>query len=368
VNVGIDARELQGRPTGTGRYLRNLLRAWAGTRSDRLLAYFNGPAPADGVLDHPAIVKRPLARTGLGLWWQEARLPPAAMADGVDLFFSPAYVCPLSLPLPRVTAVHDLSFYALPRDFTVRDGLRRRALVAASVRASRAVLACSEFTRREIASRFPEAAERTVHVPLGADDDLPAPPPRPAARESLGVTGPLLLAVGAIFNRRCLPDLLRAVARLARRHPGIVLEVVGEDRTHPPLDLVGLVEGLGLEAHVRMSGFVGEAGLAARYAAADVAVLLSEYEGFGLPALEAMSRGVPVVTSTEPALGEIFGEAAILVDPHDPADVAAAVDRILTDPGLRAALVERGHALASRYSWAETARQTAEVLVAAAGP
>jgi glycosyltransferase involved in cell wall biosynthesis len=121
-----------------------------------------------------------------------------------------------------------------------------------------------------------------------------------------------------------------------------------------------------LERNVRLSGFVGETALAARYAAADVAVLLSEYEGFGLPALEAMARGVPVVTSVEPSLGEIFAEAAILVDPHDPLDVAAAVGRILDEPALRDALVARGHALAARYSWAETARRTAEVLAAAA--
>ncbi|HEY2943584.1 MAG TPA: glycosyltransferase, partial [Vicinamibacteria bacterium] len=150
MNVGIDARELQGAPTGVGRYLRNLLRAW--TRSgDRLHLYFNGPAPADRILENPAILTRPLGSGRVrGVWWQERLLPPAARADGVDVFFSPAYVCPLRLQTPRVTTVHDLSFFALPRDFTLRDGFRRRSLVAASVRASRAVLAVSDFTRREI--------------------------------------------------------------------------------------------------------------------------------------------------------------------------------------------------------------------------
>src|SRR6202011_5330654 len=103
-----------------------------------------------------------------------------------------------------------------------------------------------------------------------------------------------------------------AAARLRQRWPDLTGEVVGEDRTHLPLDIVGLIRGLGLEPHVRLSGFVGEAALAARYAAADVAVVLSEYEGFGLPVLEAMARGVLVVTSTAPALGEIFGDAAVL--------------------------------------------------------
>jgi glycosyltransferase involved in cell wall biosynthesis len=369
MNVGIDARELQGARTGVGRYLHNLVRVWTHTGGDRLLLYFNGTAPADPALDHPAVLKRPLGPGGTrGIWWQERLVPAAARADDVDVFFSPAYVCPLRLPTPRVTTVHDLSFFALPRDFTLRDGFRRRLLVAASVRASRTVLAVSEFTRREILARFPEAEAKTVSIPLGADDDLPPAPAREEARVRLGVTGPLLLAVGAIFNRRCLPDLLRAAARLRHRWPDLAVEVVGEDRTHPPLDIVGLVRGLGLEQHVRLSGFVSEAALAARYAAADVAVVLSEYEGFGLPVLEAMARGVPVVTSTAPALGELFQDAAILVDPHDVPDIAAAVGRVLGEPGLREQLRERGRALASRYSWAETARRTRDALFAAARP
>jgi glycosyltransferase involved in cell wall biosynthesis len=247
------------------------------------------------------------------------------------------------------------------------DGFRRRTLVGASVRASRAVLAVSEFTRREILAQFPEAQGKTVCVPLGADDDFSPLPSREDARGRLRVSGPLLLVVGAIFNRRCLPDLLRAAARLLRRWPGLTVEVVGENRTHPALDVAGLVRGLGLERRVRLSGFVGDAALATRYAAADVAVVLSEYEGFGLPALEAMIRGVPVVTSERPSLGEIFGEAALVVDPHDVPAIAGAVDRVLSEPGLRERLVAQGKALAARYPWAETAHRTREVLAGAAG-
>src|SRR5439155_1489187 len=123
--------------------------------------------------------------------------------------------------------------------------------------ASRSVLAVSDFTRREIVARFPEAEAKTVAIPLGADEDRPPAPSRDEARARLSVTGPLLLVVGAIFNRRCLPDLLRAAASLRRRWPDLDVEVVGEDRTHPPLDVVGLLRGLELAPHVRLSGFVG---------------------------------------------------------------------------------------------------------------
>jgi glycosyltransferase involved in cell wall biosynthesis len=318
------------------------------------------------VLDHSRIVVRGLRPARTGLWWQERRLARAARADAVDVVFSPAYTCPLGLARPRVTAVHDLSFFDVPEDFSVRDGLRRRVLVAASLRASTTVLACSEFTRRQIGQWFPELGSRVQHVALGGDDDLAPAPPRAEARRRLRVRGPLLLTVGAIFNRRCLPVLLRAVSRLVRRHPDLVLEVVGQNRTNPPLDLPLAVHALGLERNVRLAGFVTEPALADRYAAADAAVFLSEYEGFGLPVLEAMARGVPAVVSHRPSLGEIFGEAALGVEPRDEPGVEAALERVLSEPALRSDLAARGRALAARYTWAETARRTRDALAAAA--
>lgn len=319
------------------------------------------------MLDHPRLVKRPLGDFPVrGLRWQEGRLPAAAREDGLDVFFAPAYSCPLSLAVPRVTTVHDMSFFSIPDDFGLVDGLRRRALVSASIRASRRLLAVSDFTRREIAARFPAAAPRVVVTPHGADDDLAAPPPRDEARARLGLRGPMVLTVGTILNRRCLPVLFHAAALLRRSWPDLALEVVGENRTRPSLDLQSLANRAGLDASTRLVGFVGEAALADRYAAADAAVFLSEYEGFGLPALEAMARGVPVVTSTAPALGEVFRDAALLVDPRDVPAVAGALDRILGGGDLRADLVARGRALAARHSWAACAHLTRAALQEAA--
>jgi glycosyltransferase involved in cell wall biosynthesis len=364
--VGIDGRELSGRPTGTGRYLRSLLRHWRDA-GDRLILYFAVPPPDDPILDHASIAVRAVGEgRGSGLVWQERLLPRAARADALDAFFSPAYSCPLSLDVPRVTAVHDLSFFSHPQDFSFLEGLRRRILVSLSLRASRRVLVCSDFTRRELSRRFPDLSERALLVPLGADEDLPTPPSRVEARRRLSLTGPSLITVGAILNRRCLPELLRATRRLVPRHPDLVLDVVGENRTQPRLDLHSLVTAHDLVRHVRLSGFVTEAGLADRYAAADAAIFLSEYEGFGLPALEAAARGVPLVVSRAPSLGEIFGGAGVLVDPHSEAEIARQIDRVLSDPALRGRLAAAGRALAARHSWSETAASTREALLEAA--
>jgi len=365
--VGIDARELEGRPTGTGRYLRNLLRHWRGG-GDRLVCYFNGPPALDPVLDHPSLVSRALGDgVSPGSYWQERWLAPAARRDGLDVFFSPAYSCPLSLDVPRVTAVHDLSFFAHPQDFAFGDALRRRILVGLALDASRLVPVCSDFTRRELGRLFPAVAAKAVHIPLGPDDDLPLPPPRTEARARLGIHGPYVITVGAVLNRRCVPELLRATARLARGHPALVLDVVGENRTHPRLDLARMASALGIGARVRLSGFVADSALADRYAAADAAVFLSEYEGFGLPALEAAARGVPLVVARPPSLGEVFRGAAIVVDPRDETQIATALDLALTDAAERERLVAAGRELAARHSWAETARRTRACLLEAAG-
>jgi glycosyltransferase involved in cell wall biosynthesis len=265
-----------------------------------------------------------------------------------------------------VTAVHDLSFFSLPQDFTWLDGLRRRLSVQASLAVSAGILACSDFTRREILARFPRLEGRVHLVPLGPDDDLPPGPPRDEARARLGIGGPLLLSVGAILNRRRLPELLRAVAALRGDLPELVLDVVGENRTHPRLDLRSLVASLGLDAMVRLSGFVPDDELALRYAAADAACCLSDYEGFGLPALEALARGLPLVASRRPCLGEVLGDAALLVDPGDVPGIAGALRRVLVDPGLSQDLARRGHALAARFSWERTAALTWAVLESAA--
>ena len=367
MRIGVDARELQGRPTGAGRYLRSLLRSWPDTGEDVLFAYFNGPDPAEAVPSDTRIEARPLGDgQERGLAWQQRTLPAATASEGLDVFLAPAYTCPLRMQIPRVTAVHDLSYFARPDEFPLLDGLRRRLLVSASVRASAYTLACSAFTRREIAGHFPDAATRVVEIPLGPDDDLPQAPPRHEARARLGVSGPLLLSVGTLLHRRCIPELLRAVAKLIPRWPDLRLQVVGENRTHPYRDFSLLADELDLRASVDFLGYVSETALADRYAAADVAVALSEYEGFGMPALEALARGVPLVASDRPALNEVVGQAALLVEPRDPAAIAEAVSELLSDEALRGSLRARGRARAARYSWPETARRTREILRAAA--
>jgi len=308
------------------------------------------------------VPRRVGTRRRRGIIWQERDLPPAANADHLDVFFAPAYFCPLGLNVPRVTTVHDMSFYSVPHDFSPREGLRRRLLVRWSIAVSHRVLTVSEFSRREITTYFPAAADRVRVIPEAADTELPAPPSRDDARQSLGVEGPYVLSVGSVLNRRHLPTLFEALRPLTRLWPDLRLEVVGDNRTHPPLDLPAAARRAGVERNVCLSGFLDDGHLALRYAAADVVVYLSEYEGFGLPVLEALSRSLPVLTSRRPATGELFAGAAVLAEPDDAREIAEKLGELLADKELRARWGREGRKRAAAFSWEKSAEATRLVL------
>ncbi len=361
LRIGIDGREMEGRPTGVGRYLRSLVRRFATHPRHRFVIY--GSAPITLPVEALNLTTRVLSLSH-PFAWEQRRLPVALGEDGIDVLMSPAYSCPLLTTVPRVTAIHDLSFFARPREFPFLHGLRRRIMARLSARVSNRLLACSQFTRAEIERHLGAAAGlRTRVVALGPDDDLPLGPGRPAAREALGLPddAPYLLTVGTVLRRRNVSTLVRALARLRMSHPTVRLGIVGENRSHPFEDVAALARALGLEDVVRLSGFVSDEEIARHYASADVAVFLSEYEGFGLPALEAMCRGLPTVIADRGSLNEMFAAGAMVVEPDENA-VAAALGQVIESPGLKTDLRRRGLERAKAFSWERAAAETLQVL------
>ena len=267
-----------------------------------------------------------------------------------------------------MTAIHDLSFFARKDEFGFGHGLRRRLMARGSARVSRSILACSEFTRSEVRRHLgPLAARKTEVVALGPDDDLPQGPGRAEARAALGLTdeAAYVITVGTVLKRRNVSTLVRAVARLRGPRPAVRLGIIGENRSHPFQDLVALARDLGCEHEVFMSGFVSDEEIARHYAAADVAVFLSEYEGFGLSALEAMSRGVPTIIANRGSQNELFAAGTLVIEP-DEGSVAEALMRVLSDVAVSADLRQRGLARAKFFSWERAAQETLRVLEEAA--
>jgi glycosyltransferase involved in cell wall biosynthesis len=367
VRIGIDARELCGRPTGGGRYLSRLLSAWDAlpeASSVDLLLY----APQSLDRSRPPLSASRLRTEvrvlpgGRGTWWEQVTLASAVRRDRPDVLFSPAYTAPLAIRTRTVLTIHDVSFLAHPEWFPAKMRIRQRVITSAAARRARQVVTDSEFSRGEIAERIGIPRGRIRVVPLGLT--LPA---GDASAEAGGTREPLVLFVGSIFNRRHLPETIQAVAAVARRHPELRLEIVGDNRTFPRQDLEALARGAGVADRTAIRSYVADETLAALYARAGAFVFLSDYEGFGLTPLEALSCGVPIIVGDTPVAREVYGDAARFVGTSDVEAAAVALEAMLFDGAARRALLSRAPGILSRYSWARAGRETLDVLLEAAG-
>jgi glycosyltransferase involved in cell wall biosynthesis len=358
LRIGIDARELIGETTGVGRYLGELLRRWV-ARSDRekrRLILFS-PQPLPIPLPKEAAELRVIGQ-GRGTWWEQTSLRQAVRGDRPHVFFAPAYTAPLGTGVPLVVTIHDISFVAHPEWFRVTEGLRRRWLTRRAASTAAVIFTDSAFSRAEIERHFRVDASRIRVIPPGV---TARPAPAAADRE------PLVLFVGSLFNRRRLPDLIAAFARATADLPAARLVIVGDDRTWPRLDLAAVAADQGVSSRTEFLSYIDDTRLTGLYARASVFAFLSEYEGFGLTPLEAMSAGVPAVVLDTPVAREVYGDAAVFVPRGDIAAAAAAIRRLLVRPAGATPLAAEASAVLARYSWTRAADETLAQLTDVAG-
>ena len=369
--IAIDASELAGRPTGVGRYLAELLSAW-GRLPEAAGHEFVLCAPqAIDVHTAPSRTSVVVGRWR-GTLWQQLVLPQLLRSVRADVLLAPAYSAPLVTRVPVVLSVHDISFVTHPEWYRYREGLKRRVLTRLSSRRAARILTCSEFSKREIVEHLAVDPAKVDVVYLGAasidgaSQVTPGHRPEPLAGAAAGPGEPLVLFVGSLFSRRHVPELIDGFSTLARRRPSVRLEIVGENRSTPPLDLDALVARSGAASRIRVRSYVADAELALLYRRASAFAFLSDYEGFGLTPLEAMSAGVPVLVLDTEVAREIYGAAAAYVERADPPLIADALDRLLFDEGERARRLAAAGAVLERYSWQACARRTLQQLVASA--
>ena len=346
--IGIDARELLGARTGVGRYLGELLTRWiARSDADRRRFVLYAPEPLEMVFPTAQVSVRVLPG-GRGTWWEQTSLASAVRRDALSVFFAPAYTAPLSVSAPFAVTIHDVSFSRHPEWFRWREGLRRRLLTARAARRAAVVLTVSEFSKHEIQDLYGVPPDKIVVVPNGVSR-LQSPA---ASRE------PLVLYVGSIFNRRRVPDLIAAFAQVVRIRPDARLVIVGEDRTWPPQDLGQMVRSLGVSASVSLRAHVTDAELADLYARAGAFAFLSEYEGFGLTPLEAVSAGIAPVVLDTPVAREVYGDAAIFLPRGNITAIAETLTALLVDSRVTSSVLEKAPPVLSRYSWDAAADAT----------
>jgi glycosyltransferase involved in cell wall biosynthesis len=363
LRLAVDGREL--RPhvrTGIRRYVLEVLRA-ASARGVSCLVYGDG---ASALEDLPAAVTAVTLQGGMTPWWDQVTLPAALRRHGIQVFLSPYYKRPLAAACPVVVTIHDLFFVGYPGRRRPLYDARMTWLARLYARGAAAIVTDSEHSRRAIVTRLGIPAWRVAVIPVGLGPEFRPAAPTPAQRERYGLGPAYALYIGNFRPHKNLPRLLHAWAALpATLRTAHRLVLAGGDHANRPA-LAALAVALGLGEGVVFPGLVADADLPAVYGGATLYVQPSLEEGFGLPALEAMACGAPVVASARGALPEVVGEAGLLVDPEDEGALSVALARILADRGDAAALAERGRARAAAFTAERTAGRVVDLLQASA--
>lgn len=368
--IGIDASRTAGsNRTGTENYALHLIRAMvAGAGAHDFRLYFNAPPPAGLFPASPHLSHRVIPWPRL---WTHVRLSLELTRHQPDVLFVPSHVLPLMCPVPAIVTVHDLGYLAYPEthgrfecwylDWTTR----RHARVAAHL------LADSEATRRDLIQHYGADPDRITVVYPGLDPAFrPTNDPNQlaAVRSRYDIHSDYVIHVGTLQPRKNLHRLLDAFERIDNSQLIIDNSQLQLVLAGKPGWLAGdlVARATAMPNRVRLLGHVDQPDLPALISGARALAMPSLYEGFGLPVLEAMACGTPVVASNVSSLPEVAGDAALLVDPHDTDALAEALARSLTDEDLHAELRRRGLQRAQQFTWHRAAQQTLAVLENAA--
>ncbi|MDW8318199.1 MAG: glycosyltransferase family 1 protein [Anaerolineae bacterium] len=368
MHVVVDYTPAVHQGAGIGRHTRGLVQGLAAVLQEEKLAHsitllvFGRPSGGVRVPAGCAVRVVPVSARALAIAWHRLHLPWPVTWLGVrgDLYHASDFVLPPTGGMPALVTVHDLSFLAVPQcaDAGLRAYLNR--VVPRSVRRAQHVLADSENTKRDLVRLLDVPADKITVVYPGVEprfrpvEDAAA---LAAVRRKYGLgQGPFVLGVGTLEPRKNWPALIRAWAQLRRTTslPHRLVIAGGKGWLYDAI--FQTAEETGLAEAISFPGFVDDADLPALYSAADVFVYPSLYEGFGLPVLEALACGTPVVCADNSSLPEAAGDAALLVNAADEEALAAALYRLLTDDVLRQSLRQRGLAHAQRFTWQASAR------------
>jgi len=362
--IAIDGRELrEGVRTGIRRYTLEVLRAAVG-RGLTCVLYGDRRTQLDAA---PEGVTRVVVGAAPTAWWDQMALPGVLRRDAIDVFLSPYYKRPLVTPCPAVITIHDLFFIGYPgRRRPVYDAVMTAA-ARLYARGAAAIIADSGHSRDAIVARLGIPAERIAVIPVGLGSEFRPTTPTPTQRERYNLGRAYVLYVGNFLPHKNLPRLLRAWAALPeplRRGHRLVLAgaaTAGRD------ELATQASALGLGQELVFAGRVEDRDLPALYGGASLLVLPSLEEGFGLPALEGMACGAPIVATRRGAVPEVVGDAGVLVDPEDERALAGALHRVLAGDLDRATLRRASLARAADFTAERTAGRVIDLLLATAG-
>jgi glycosyltransferase involved in cell wall biosynthesis len=348
------------RSAGINWYIQNLLSHLPEADPQVDYTVFLGERRYPGVDGIDLQVSRlPTRRPPVRILWEQGVQPWSVRKAGLDLIHGTAFVGPLLSACPLVVTVHDLSFLFYPQSFRAMNRIYLRLFTQHSVHQAKRIIAVSESTKRDLIQQYGLSPAKVDVVHNGVDPGFqPLPTAQIAAfRAKRGLPDRFILFVGTLEPRKNVVRLIEAYARLPETRPPLLL-IGGRGWLYD--EVFARVEALGLGDEVSFVGFVPAEDLPLWYNSASLFVYPSLYEGFGLPPLEAMACGTPVVVSTASSLPEVVGPAGLLADPESSEALAQAMEQILADSDLREEMQNAGTARAGGFSWQRTAAGTVD--------
>jgi glycosyltransferase involved in cell wall biosynthesis len=362
MRVGIDARLVYYSQAGIGQYILHLVNGLAKVDTDSEYVLLQSRKDDTTILEEPNFRR-------VSLWTpshhrlERYSLNVELMRLGLDVLHSPDFIPPHRPSCKSVITVHDLAFLLYPH-FLTKESARYYGHIDQAVRWTDHIIAVSESTKRDTIQHLGVPKDK-ITVVYEAANPIFGPVDRDEARREVrnrhGVDGPFVLFVSTIEPRKNVPTLLRAIWHLRESYKADVRLVVAGGKGWLFEDAFAVVEELELDDTVHFVGRVSSEDLLYLYNAAEMLAHPAFYEGFGLPPLEAMVCGLPVIVSNVASLPEVVGDAGLLIDPHDVDELTVALWRVLSDSGLREEMQEKGLRQASRFSWERAARETLDI-------
>lgn len=364
MRIGVMLRHYDQHGGGVRVYTQALLRSILELRTDHEFIFLYRNPRLVGTYRGTTGVEEVALPSRSVLSWDQVAIPKAARQHGIDLLFNPKYSIPLRAPCPAVWVCHGLDWYVMPWASRRIDRLSHRFLVPRYADRAAAIIAVSDVTRQHVMHYLRVPPERVTTVYSGVDDRFRQP--RDQARQTrvrarYDLPARFLLYAGAVYPPKNFTRLIRAYAQVGPKR-GIPLVIAGGENRFLSEAELREPEVLGIGAWVRRPGWIEQDELADFYAMADALLLPSLFESCGLPVLEAMASGCPVVTADRYGTKELAEGAAVLVDPESVESIAAGIERVLDDEGLRQRLIAAGLQRSAPFTWRRCAADTLRVL------
>lgn len=354
MKIAVDGYEIGIHSTGVGRVIDNLLAPLFDILPEDTFTIFT--AEVADKYSQSQVDQVILSSRGGYLRWLNGPFRRGLNKLAPDLLIAPNYILPLFSRLPSILFEHDLSVMAHPEWYPRRFGLTRRFLISRSLKKADIIIVPSEFTKKEILShvRLDPAKIRFLRYGVGKQFQRSREESLIRWKKEKGLTGRRAVGfLGSIFNRRHIPELVKAAELLRKDVPDLVLFIAGRDLTHAPLPIAGILD----KKWIRWEPMIPENELPLFYSSLEAFAYLSEYEGFGLPPLEALACGTVPVLLDRSSLGEIFRNIAVMVENPVPEEIRAALAAAMNDKGLTEGILSRFREKKEEFSWVKAARE-----------